>query len=45
MFTGDSAPSYRTVAKWGAQFNEPTRGYEDAPRSGRSTTVLTNESI
>jgi transposase len=30
----DSAPSYRTVAKWVAEFKESERGFEDAPRIG-----------
>ena len=42
---GDSVPSYCTVAKWRAQFNDSTRAFEDAPRSGRPTTALTDESI
>ena len=41
----DSAPSYYTVSKWVAEFNDPTRDFEDAPRSGRPSTALTNESI
>jgi hypothetical protein len=31
----DSAPSYRTVAKWVAEFKDPERGFEDTLRSGR----------
>jgi hypothetical protein len=31
----DSATSYRTVAKWVAEFKHLERGFEDAPRSGR----------
>ena len=27
----DSAPSYRTVAKWVAEFKDLERGFEDAP--------------
>ena len=42
---GNSAPSYRTVTKRVAQFMNPTRAFEDAPRSGRLTTVLIDESI
>ena len=42
---GDSAPSYRTVAKWVAEFIDPTRAFEDVPRSCRLPTTLTDESI
>jgi histone-lysine N-methyltransferase SETMAR len=42
---GDSAPSYRTVAKWVAEFKDPERGFEDAPRSGRPSTTVTDENI
>ena len=41
----DSAPSYRTVAKWVAEFKDPERGFEDAPRSGRPSTAVSNENI
>jgi transposase len=41
----DSAPSYRTVAKWVAEFKNRERGFEDAPRSGRPSTAVTNENI
>ncbi len=41
----DSAPSYRTVAKWVAEFKDPERGFEDAPRLGRPSTTITNENI
>jgi histone-lysine N-methyltransferase SETMAR len=41
----DSAPSYRTVAKWVAEFKDPERGFEDAPRSGRPATITTDENI
>ena len=27
----DSAPSYRNVIKWVAEFKDPERGFEDAP--------------
>ena len=40
-----SAPSYRTVAKWVAEFKDPERGLEDASRSGRPSTAVTNENI
>ena len=42
---GDSVPSYCTVAKWRAQFNNSTRAFEEVSRSGRPTTALTDESI
>jgi histone-lysine N-methyltransferase SETMAR len=41
----DAAPSYRTVAKWVAEFKDPERGFEDAPRTGRPPTTLTDENI
>ena len=37
---GDSIPSYCTVAKWIAEFNDPIRALEDAPRSGRPMKVF-----
>jgi transposase len=39
----DSAPSYRTIAKWVAEFKDPEHGFEDAPRSGRPSTTTTDE--
>lgn len=39
----DSAPAYRTVAKWVAEFKDPTRGFEDAPHTGRPPTTTTVE--
>ena len=41
----DSAPSYRTVAKWVAEFKDPERGFEDAPRMGRPSIITVNENI
>ena len=41
----DSAPSYRTVAKGVAEFKNPQRGFEDAPRMGRPSTVTADENI
>jgi histone-lysine N-methyltransferase SETMAR len=41
----DSAPSYRTVAKWVAEFKDPERGFEDALRIGRPSTTNTDENI
>ena len=41
----DSAPSYRTVAKWVAEFKDLEHGFEDAPRSGRPSTTTIDENI
>ena len=41
----DSAPSYRTVAKWVAEFKDPEHGLEDAPRMGRPSTITADENI
>ena len=41
----DSAPSYRTVAKWVAEFMNLERGFEDAPRMGHPSTITTDENI
>ena len=41
----NSAPSYRTVAKWVAEFNNPESAFEDAPRMGRPSTITTDENI
>ena len=41
----DSASSYRTVAKWVAEFKNPERGFEDTPRMGRPSTITTDENI
>ena len=40
-----SAPSYRTVAKWVAEFTDPERGFEDAPRMDRPSTITIDENI
>ena len=40
-----SALVYRTVAKWVAEFNDPTGVFEDVLRSNRSPTMVTDESI
>ena len=40
-----SALSYRIVAKWGAEFKDPTGAFDDALRSARPTTPVTNENI
>ena len=41
----DSAPSYCTVAKWLAEFKDPERGFEDAPRMGPPSTITADKSI
>ena len=41
----DSAPSYRTVAKWVAEFKDPERGFEDALRMGRPPIITADENI
>ena len=41
----DDAPSYRTVAKWFAEFKDPERVFEDSPRIGRPSTITTDENI
>ena len=41
----DDASSYRTVAKWVAEFKDPERGFEDSPRTGRPSTITTDENI
>jgi len=41
----DSAPCYRTVAKWVAEFKDPEHGFEDLTRIGRPSTVTTAENI
>ena len=41
----DSAPSYRTVAKWLTEFNDPGHGFEDAQRMGRPSTITADENI
>ena len=41
----DSAPSYRTVAKWVAEFKDPEHGFEDAPRMDHPSTITANENF
>ena len=41
----DSAPSYRTVAKWVAEFKDPELTFEDAPQMGRPSTITADENI
>ena len=39
----DSAPSYRTIAKWVAEFKDPERAFEDAPRMDHPSTITADE--
>ena len=41
----DSAPSYRTVAKWMVEFKDPERAVEDAPRMGHPSTITADKNI
>ena len=41
----DDAPSYHTVAKWMGEFKEPELAFEDSPRTGRPSTITTDENI
>ena len=41
----DSAPSYRTAAEWVTIFKGPERGFGDAPRMGRPSTITADENI
>ena len=41
----DSAPSYRTVANWVAEFSNPEHGFEDASRMGRRPSTITTQQI
>ena len=41
----DSSSSYRTVANWVAEFNDPERVFEDAPRMDRPSTITADENI
>ena len=41
----DSAPSYRTVAKWLAEFNNLEHGFEDALRVRRPSIITVDENI
>ena len=41
----DSAPSYRTVANWVAEFKNPERAFEGAPQMGRPSTITADENI
>jgi len=42
---GDSAPSYRTVARWASEFNSGREDVKDDPRSGRPVTTVTPANI
>ena len=35
----------RPIAKWVAQFKEPKRAFEDSPRTGRPSTITTDQNI
>ena len=41
----DDAPSYRTVAKWLAQFKHPKRAFQDSSGTGRPFIITTDENI
>ena len=41
----DSAPSYRNVAKWVAEFKNPEHAFEDASRMDLPATDTTDENI
>ena len=41
----DSTPSYRTVAKWLAEFKDPDRVFEDTPRMGLPSTITADENV
>ena len=41
----DSASSYCTVAKWVAEFKDPERSFENAPRMDRPSIITADESI
>ena len=41
----DSAPLYHTVARWVAEFKDPERAFEDAPRMGRPSTITSDGNI
>ena len=41
----DSAPSYRNVANWMAEFKDPERSFENAPRMERPSTITADEKI
>ena len=41
----DGASSYRTVAKWLAQFKHPKRAFQDSSGTGRPFIITTDENI
>ena len=41
----NDASSYRTVAKWVAEFKDPEYDFEDSSRTGRSFTITTDEIV
>ena len=41
----DSVPSYRIVAGWVAEFKDPERAFEDAPRMDHPSTITIDENI
>ena len=45
MFTRTLLHSYRTVAKWVAEFKNPEHGFEDASRMGRPSAITADENI
>ena len=45
MFRSTLLHRTRTVAKWMAEFKDPERAFEDAPRRGRPSAITTDENI
>ena len=41
----NTAPSYRTIAKWVTEFKDSERSFDDAPRMSRASTVSADENI
>ena len=41
----NSGSSHRTVPKWVAEFKDPVRAFEDAPRMGHPSTITADENI
>ena len=41
----DDAPSYRTIIKRDVEFKDPKHGFEDSPRTGRLSTITTDQKI
>lgn len=42
---GESTPSYRTIARWAAEFQRGRESLEDDPRSGRPATAVNPENV